>query len=184
MKIAHVPEAWKKVLLLPLAKLLFESSKRDVDNAWNQAIALIREYCPQTELEFRLIVRVTILNIQASEATALASEPGITVSQAIRLQTNAVTMFKAADKAEARFRQLESARTQRAKTAAPEPAPSPATEPQPEAPPTETVPQAAKDEARAISEYARKNNVTYAEAWTIHQRAKKAARTQPQPASA
>ena len=122
---------------------------------------------------------MTILNIHASEATALASEPGITVSQAIRLQSNAVTMFKAADKAEARFRQLESARNQRAKTAAPQPNPTPATEPQPEAPS-----QSAKDEARAISEYARKNDVTYAEAWTIYQREKKAAQAKAQPAQA
>jgi hypothetical protein len=195
MKTADIPEAWKKTLMLPLVRLMFDGANEDVTEAWKQAVDLVRGFFPGTELEFRLIVRMAVLNIQANLASEIAGQPSARISQVIRLQSNALALSKAADKAEARLKQLQSARFQRAKAQEAEqeamqepaqeiseettPEPTPTAEPTPgtaqQAPKTQT----AKDEAQAISDYARKHNVSYAQAWSRHQREKKAAQAQP-----
>jgi hypothetical protein len=183
MKIADIPNAWQRTLMLPLVKLLFDAAGEDVNNAWQQALDLVRGFYPATELEFRLIVRMAVLNIQANLATEIAGQPNARISQVIRLQSNALALSRAADKAEARLKQLQSTRMQRTKDqeATPEPTSAPAAEAKPattqEAPKTQT----AKDEAQAINNYARKHNMSYAQAWGLYQREKKTA--QPQPTS-
>jgi hypothetical protein len=191
MKIADIPNAWQRTLMLPLVKLLFDAAGEDVNNAWQQALDLVRGFHPGTELEFRLIVRMAVLNIQANLATEIAGQPNARISQVIRLQSNALALSRAADKAEARLKQLQSTRMQRAKDqeATPEPAqeatPEPTSAPAAEAKPatTQEAPktQTAKDEAQAINNYARKHNMSYAQAWGLYQREKKTA--QPQPTS-
>src|ERR1700761_5074544 len=106
MKVADIPEAWKKTLLLPLVKLMFDAANEDVADAWHQAIDLVKGFYPATELEFRLIVRMAVLNIQANLATEIAGQPNARISQVIRLQSNALALSRAADKAEARLKQL------------------------------------------------------------------------------
>ena len=175
MKVVDIPRGWKKALMAPLVALMFEGTDEDPKEAWQQAIDYVRVLAPHTELEFRLVVRMAILNLQSNNASLLSTRPDLTVNQAIRLQANALALANAADKAETRFKQLQSARLQRARAtdtaasdAAAEPAPTPATESTPEAP--KAQPRTAKDEARAINEYARKNRMTYAQAWARHQR--------------
>src|SRR5580692_2502066 len=151
MKTADIPDAWKRTLMLPLVKLLFDAAGEDVTNAWQQALDLVRGFYPATELEFRLIVRMAVLNIQANLATEIAGQPNARISQVIRLQSNALALSRAADKAEARLKQLQSTRIQRAKDQEAAPEPTPAAQPTPaktqEAPKTQT----AKDEAQAIN---------------------------------
>ena len=196
MKIADIPLAWQRTLMLPLVKLLFYAAGEDVNNAWQHALDLVRGFRPGTELEFRLIVRMAVLNIQANMATEIAGQTNARISQVIRLQANALALARAADKAEARLEQLQSARIQRAQDqetaqepAEEAPSPPPAASPTPEtaqeasqeAPKTQTATQTqtAKDEARAINGYARKHNMTYAQAWGLYQREKKAEQAQP-----
>jgi hypothetical protein len=165
---------------------MFDAANEDVTNAWHQAIDLVKGFYPATELEFRLIVRIAILNIQANMAMEIAGQPAARISQVIRLQSNALALSRAADRAETHLKQLQSARIQRAKAQEAaqdvDPDPTPAAEPTPattqEAPKTQT----GKDEARAINDYARKHNMSYAQAWGLHQREKKAAQVQPTPA--
>src|SRR5580692_410427 len=185
MKTADIPDAWKRTLMLPLVKLLFDAAGEDVTNAWQQALDLVRGFYPATELEFRLIVRMAVLNIQANLATEIAGQPNARISQVIRLQSNALALSRAADKAEARLKQLQSTRMQRTKDreAAPEPTPESTPAPAAEAKPatTQEAPktQTAKDEAQAINNYARKHNMSYAQAWGLYQREKKAELAQP-----
>jgi hypothetical protein len=203
MKIADIPLAWQRTLMLPLVKLLFDAAGEDTNKAWEHALNLIRGFRPATELEFRLIVRMAVLNIQANMATEIAGQPNARISQVIRLQANALALTRAADQAEARVQQLQSARIHRAdeitrdQETAPEPAeeapvPTPATSPAPapapetskQAPKTPAIPQTqtAKDEARAIKNYAHKHNMTYAQAWGLYQREKKAEQVESAPA--
>jgi nucleoid-associated protein YgaU len=167
MKLDDIPEGWKKALMVPLVSMMFERTNVETQDAWQQAIGYVRGFAPQTELEFRLVVRMAILNIEANHASMLSTHPQTTVSQSIRLQANAVALAKAADDAESRLKQLQAARAQRAE-AAPKAPPA-----QPQAS-TPTSPQTTKDEAKAISEFARKNGMTYAQAWNMYQQEKKA----------
>jgi hypothetical protein len=185
MKIADIPLAWQRTLMLPLVKLLFDAAGEDVNNAWQHALDLVRGFSPATELEFRLIVRMAVLNIQANLATEIAGQTNARISQVIRLQANALALARAADKAEARLKQLQSARIQRAQDqeaaqeAAPEPTPAPTAQPTPATPQEAPKTQTAKDEAQAINNYARKHKMSYAQAWGLHQREKKAELAQP-----
>ena len=187
MKIADIPLAWQRTLMLPLVKLLFDAAGEDVNNAWQHALDLVRGFSPATELEFRLIVRMAVLNIQANLATEIAGQTNARISQVIRLQANALALARAADRAEARLKQLQSARIQRAQDqeAAQEPAQEATPEPTPTAQPTPATPQeapktqTAKDEAQAINNYARKHKMSYAQAWGLYQREKKAELAQP-----
>jgi hypothetical protein len=187
MKIADIPLAWQRTLMLPLVKLLFDAAGEDTNKAWKNALDFVRGFRPGTELEFRLIVRMAVLNIQANMATEIAGQPNARISQVIRLQANAMALTRAADQAEARVQQLQSARLQRTQEplqdqeTAPEPAEeapasTPAAETAQQAPQIYTAPQihTAKDEAQAIKNYARKHNMTYAQAWGLYQREKKA----------
>src|ERR1700761_5036488 len=202
MKIADIPLAWQRTLMLPLVKLLFDAAEEDTNKARKHALDLVRGFRPGTEVEFRLIVRMAVLNIQANMATEIAGQPNARISQVIRLQANALALARAADQAEARVQQLQSARLQRAPHSAqdletaPEPAeedpastsaasPAPDTTQEasktPAAPPTQTAAQTqtAKDEIIAIKNYVRKYNMTYAQAWGQYQREKKAEQSQP-----
>jgi hypothetical protein len=170
MNVADIPEGWKKALMVPLVSLMFERTTVDGVDAWNQAIDLIRGFTPQTELEFRLAVRIAILNIQVNNASMMACHPGATLSQSIRLQANLLALSKAADKTEARLQQLQSDRRKRAQTQADAPAPKQASKPKPEAPQAQTT----KEEAKAISAFAQKTGIPYAEAWAMYQQEKKA----------
>jgi hypothetical protein len=187
MKIADIPLAWQRTLMLPLVKLLFDAAGEDTNNAWKNALDFVRGFQPRTELEFRLIVRMAVLNIQANMATEIAGQPNARISQVIRLQANALALARAADQAEARVQQLQSARLQHAanqetvqdQETPPEPSeetpmPTPAASPIPET--AQQAPQiyTAEDEAHAIKNYARKHNMTYAQAWGLYQREKKA----------
>jgi hypothetical protein len=191
MKIADIPLAWQRTLMLPLVKLLFDAAGEDTNKAWKSALDFVRGFRPGTELEFRLIVRMAVLNIQANMATEIAGQPNARISQVIRLQANALALTRAADQAEAHVQQLQSARLQRTQEplqdqetatepAEEAPASTPAASPTPEAtqeaPKTPAIPQThtAKDEARAIKNYAQKHNMTYAQAWGLYQREKKA----------
>ncbi len=167
MNVADIPEGWKKALMVPLVSLMFERTTVDGVDAWNQAIDLIRGFAPQTELEFRLAVRIAILNIQVNNASMMACHPGATLNQSIRLQANLLALSKAADTTEARLHQLQSDRRKRAQTQAEAPAPKAS---QAEAP----QPLTSKDEAKAISAFARKTGIPYAEAWAMYQQEKKA----------
>jgi hypothetical protein len=190
MKATDIPEAWKKALLLPLAKLLFEAAGSDIGNAWRQAVDLVRGYQPGTELEYRLIIRMAILNIQSSLATEIASQPSARIGQVIRLQANALALARAADEAEDRLHELQSIRLQR--TQAPQTArqaaadcimeetilePTPAAKPSAQSSTAKTHP--VEKEAVIVRELARKHNVSYAEAWGLYQREKKAGKAQP-----
>jgi hypothetical protein len=186
MKIADIPLAWQRTLMLPLVKLLFDAAGEDVNDAWQHALDLVRGFQPGTELEFRLIVRMAVLNIQANLATEIAGQSNARISQVIRLHANALALARAADKAEARVKQLQSVRMQRAQDqqsvqepAEGSPAPLPADSPTPETAPQAPQTQTAKDEARAINNYARKHNMSYAQAWGLYQREKKADLAQP-----
>ncbi len=170
MQVADIPEGWKKALMVPLISLMFERTDIDPTDAWKQAIDLVRGYAPQTELEFRLVVRFAILNLQANNASMMACHPGATLSQAIRLQANALALSKAADAAEARFQQLQSARAKRPQHQEPAPEAPRAQSSQAQAPATHTT----KEEARLIKEFARKTGLSYPEAWTMYQQEKKA----------
>ena len=191
---SEIPAAWKKTIIVPLVRIMFDSADKDLQSAWDQAIQLIQCHAPKTEQELRMFVRMTILNAQANLSFAESVDPGTTQSQAIRLRTNGLALMKAADKAEQRFRQLQTTRAQKARNAAaapeevptPDKAPEKATEkPAEKAPEPKTSPQAAskprtaQEEGRAISAYARKNNISYAEAWLKFQIAKKADQLQP-----
>ena len=175
MKTTDNLAAWKKAIMAPLVLSMFEGTDETPEEGWAQAIDLVKAFAPKTELEFRLVVRMCVLNLQANHAAALASRLDTTRSQAIRLQSNALALSKAADEAEARFKQLQAARIQRDKAQEAEQEAAPAADPVPEPAKTQT----AKDEARAINEYARKHRTTYAEAWGLYQREKKAAQAQP-----
>jgi hypothetical protein len=171
MSNAEIPDGWKRALLAPLVALMFDRTDLDADLAWDQAVGFIMAYGPGTDQEFRLIVRMAICNLQANNASMMSNHPRATISQMIRLQANAIAFAKAADKAETRFKQLQTARTQSARAAQP----VRETQPQPAAAASNEVPQPSKEAAKVISEYARKNNMTYAEAWGIYQRQMKAA---------
>jgi hypothetical protein len=180
-----IPAAWKKTLIVPLVRIMFDGADGDLQSAWDQAIQLVQCYAPKTEQELRMFVRMTILNAQANLSFAESVDPDATRPQAIRLRTNGLALAKAADKAEQRFRQLQTARAQKARNAAPAPEETPTSEEAPasaKAPetPSEAAPrsQTAKDEIRAINEYARKHNLSYPEAWAHHERRKKAVKAQ------
>jgi hypothetical protein len=177
MQTTNALAAWKKAIRAPLVISMFEGTDKTPEEGWAQAIDLVKTFAPATDTEFRLVVRMCILNLQANHAASLASRLDTTRSQAIRLQSNAVALAKAADKAETRFKQLQAARIQRAKTQDVEQTAAPAADPTP--PPAKTL--TAKDEAHAIKEYARKHRMTYAEAWGLYQREKKATKAQPAP---
>jgi hypothetical protein len=167
MKIADIPQGWQKALMVPLVSMMFERTSVETDDAWKQTIAYVRGFSPETEVEIRLIVRMAILNLQANHASMLSMHPETTVSQSIRLHANAVALAKAADQAETRLRQIQAARMTRAQ--------SQQAAPKPEAPKAPAAqPQTTKEEARGISEFARKNGMTYAQAWALYQQEKKA----------
>jgi hypothetical protein len=187
-----IPAAWKKTLIVPLVRIMFDGADGDLQSAWDQAIQLVQCYAPKTEQELRMFVRMTILNAQANLSFAESVDPNATRPQAIRLRTNGLALAKAADKAEQRFRQLQTARAQKARNAAPAPEEAPTSEEAPEkapeprkspepvkSPQPAPKPRTAQEEGRAISAYARKNNIAYAEAWIIFQREKQAGQSQP-----
>jgi hypothetical protein len=184
MTFDKIPESWKKAVLLPLARLLYVAAGEDMQEAWNQAIILVRGFGPRTEAEFRGAVRVAILSLQANQCFADASDDDTTKSQAIRLRAEGLAFIKATDKAELRLHQLQTIRAQRAQKAAadaesapveaseeaPEQASDRAPENAPENAPEKAPERAASlralnEQARDLAEYARKNNITYAEAW-------------------
>lgn len=193
MSLDLMPEAWQKALLLPLVCLLFEGADNDSKSAWAQAINLICGFMPKTEPEFRLSVRIAILNIQSNLAFAWAAKEETTIPQAISLQKNGMALAKAADQIQARLLRLqksriehaniekiekqafaamdaerEAAKTEAQKTGAQTATPKPAT----------SQPKLQPSEAKAINEYARVNKMTYAQAWGLWQREKKAAQAQ------
>jgi hypothetical protein len=176
-----IPAAWKKTLIVPLVRIMFDGADGDLQSAWDQAIQLVQCHAPKTEQELRMFVRMTILNAQANLSFAESVDPNATRPQAIRLRTNGLALAKAADKAEQRFRQLQTARAQKARNAAPTPEETPTSEEAPEkapepkkSPQPAPKPRTAQEEGRAISAYARKNNIAYAEAWIVFQREKQA----------
>jgi hypothetical protein len=173
MNVADIPEGWKKALMVPLVSLMFERTTVDGVDAWNQAIDLIRGFTPQTELEFRLAVRIAILNIQVNNASMMACHPGATLNQSIRLQANLLALSKAADTTEARLQQIQSDRRKRAQTQAEAPAPKQAPKAAPQAAQAPRS-QTTKEEAKAISAFAQKTGIPYAEAWAMYQQEKKA----------
>jgi hypothetical protein len=192
MTLDKIPESWKKTVLLPLARLLYVAAGEDMKEAWTQAIILVRGFGPRTEAEFRGAVRVAILSLQANQCFADASEDDTTKSQAIRLRAEGLAFIKATDKAELRLHQMQTIRAQRAQKAAAEAESAPveasdeeaadqAPETTPEKAPERTASlRALNDQARDLAEYARKNNISYAQAWGERERAKKAAAlTQP-----
>ena len=86
------------------------------------------------------------------------------------------------DAAEARLQQLQSARAKRAQ--APEPASAAKLQTQPQAaqaPKTQpsNAQTTSKEEAKLISEFARKTGIPYPEAWTLYQQEKKATAQPP-----
>jgi hypothetical protein len=128
--LADIPQALLKVLIQPLAALLFDASDNDVKVAWENAIASVKLYAPKSETEVRLAIRTLILNIQANQAAAQASDPSTPAPQAIRTRSGAVSLIREADKAERRLNQLRAARRKAPEQATQAPKPEP--QPQPE----------------------------------------------------
>jgi hypothetical protein len=205
-----VPHGWKKTILVPLVRIMFKSCGSDLDATWKQAIQLLEAYAPKTDQEFRMAVRMAILNAQGNLCFAESVDEPTTQSQAIRLRSIGLTTLKAADKAELRLEKLQTVQTRKAATAttatatattAPAAATAPtestaaatATATLQKAPPETTDelpnpqqqaphPGTSKAEARMIRDYARKKNIDYAKAWGLYQREKKAAASRLAPA--
>lgn len=135
--LADIPQALLKILIQPLAALLFDASDGDMKTAWDNAIASVKLYAPKSETEIRLAIRTLMFNIQANQAAAQASDPSTPAPAAIRIRGGAVALIREADKAERRLNELRAARrkapeqaTNQQATQAPKPEPQPQPEPE------------------------------------------------------
>ena len=162
-------ELFVKVHLYPLVRLLLPAAEGDKVAAWAAARDVILLHNPQSEAEFRLACRVAVFSIQATQSAAEASAPDVAPPVAARLRRDATGFAREADKAEHRLEQLKQSPAQ-----APEPVAEQAPQPAAEAKPVqERLPASQKEEMRQIAALARKNRLTYAQAWTQHQLEKK-----------
>jgi outer membrane biosynthesis protein TonB len=165
--------------LYPLVLLMLPAAQDDHDAAWIAARDTILLHDPQSEAEFRLACRLAVFSIQATHAAAQASAANLSPADSIRLRSAATTLAREADKAE---RQLEKRQQARPQEPVPQPAPQQPTETKPKETPKETQAETPdtplsptkKEELRQIAAYARKHNLTYPQAWTQYELAKKA----------
>src|ERR1700744_875018 len=95
----HLPEPLVKTLLRPLVALLFEAAEEDPKSAWDGALEAVSLYNPQTTIELRLAVRVTVLNLLGNQACVEASNKEIPIDRSLRLSNGALALIRAADKA-------------------------------------------------------------------------------------
>jgi hypothetical protein len=102
-----LPQALLQILALPLTKLLRPLSGDDKNAAWDNAIAATSSFSPGNANEFRLAVRIAILNIQANELAVEASAPGLPPALSIRMRQCALSYIREADKAERRLEKLQ-----------------------------------------------------------------------------
>jgi hypothetical protein len=108
--LAQIPHPLLKVLILPLATLLYEAAGEDMKAAWENAIESVKLFEPRSQQEVCAAIRTLIFNIQANQAAAQASTPGLSPSLAARIRTGANVLARQADKAEHRLQQLRAAR--------------------------------------------------------------------------
>jgi hypothetical protein len=106
----NIPDALLRTLLRPLVALLFEAAEEDLKSAWDTAVEAVSLYNPQTTVELRLAVRVTVLNFLGNQACVEASNKEIPINRSLRLSNGALALIRAADKAEARLDQRKAAR--------------------------------------------------------------------------
>ena len=108
--LAQIPHPLLKVLILPLATLLYEACGEDMKAAWENAIASVKLFEPKSQQEVCAAIRILIFNIQANQAAAQASTQGLSPSLAARIRTGANVLARQADKAEHRLQQLRASR--------------------------------------------------------------------------
>jgi hypothetical protein len=162
-------ELFVKTHLYPLVRLLLPAAEDNKDAAWAAARDVILLHNPQSEAEFRLACRLAVFSIQATQSAAEASATDVSPPVAARLRRDATSFAREADKAEHRLEQLKQSPVQ-----APEPAVQQAVQPAAETKPAQArLPPDKKEEMRQIAAYARKNNLTYPQAWTHYELEKK-----------
>ena len=166
-------ELFVKAHLYPLVRLLLPAAEGDKPAAWAAARDVILLHNPQSEAEFRLACRLAVFSIQATQSAAEASATDVSPAVAARLRRDATAFAREADKAEHRLEQLKQSPAQAPQPAA-EQTPGPAKEPAAETNPVqERLPASQKEEMRQIAALARKNRLTYPQAWTQYQLEKK-----------
>jgi hypothetical protein len=163
-----------KTHLYPLVLQLLPAANNDHDAAWAAAKDAILLYDPQTEAEFRLACRLAVFSILTTHGAAQSAVPGQSAAIAAHFRGSATAFAREADKAES---ELDNLRQARIEVSEPQPAPQPATQSAPQTPrpaiTTTPLPADKKQEIKQIAAYARKYNLTYPQAWTQFELARK-----------
>ena len=168
----HLPEPLLKTLLRPLVALLFEAAEEDPKAAWDSAIDAVSLYNPQTTIELRLAVRITVLNILGNQACVEASNKELPIDRSLRLSNGALALIRAADKAEVRLEQRKAARAE-----GQEPVEDPEELTETESPRIENA-IALLDETKVVSAHAAIHGVTWNQAYKQRKLEKRLAKRQ------
>jgi hypothetical protein len=106
------PHAILDTILGRLAPLFSTGAAGDTANAHQAAAQMLASYHPETHDELRLAANIIGFSLHALEALSQAAAPDMNLTRVLRLRGGAVSLSRAAEKAQRRLDQLQKARRQ------------------------------------------------------------------------
>jgi hypothetical protein len=107
---ATIPALILDTILGRLALLFLTAAGGDLAAARHAAAQMLADYHPETQDELRLAAEIISFSFHALEALGQAASPGIPLNHTLRLRGSAVSLNRAAHKAQRRLDQLRKAR--------------------------------------------------------------------------
>lgn len=101
-----------ETILAPLTALFLLGAAGDAVAARQAASQMLAACHPETEDEVRLAAKIVGFSLQALQALGQAATPDMPLTRVLRLRSGAVSLSRAAEKAERRLEQLRKARQQ------------------------------------------------------------------------
>ena len=107
--VSRFPAALLETILFPLASILLAAAD-DRDAARLVAIETLESYDPQNAEELRLVAKLVCFSLQSMQALGQAAGADLPLTRVLRLRGGAISLTRAAERAQRRLQALRQAR--------------------------------------------------------------------------